>query len=745
MLELLAAIQSADPTGYALWPILLFAAGMYPFGFMFGTVCSPCCACRECIEGYLPDTLTVTFEGLPNQSKSDDLCNLQFVSCFGSGAAAHVTSPGGDPGIDDGPIAAISLTNNGSGYAKLGRIAPTITASGSGSGATLTVSLSQSQGTCNLDYWSVSGVSVTKGGTGYYDGEPVTFSIASGDTEEVGAYATINTTRSAPTLTASVAGGSGATLTLSTTSSGTPTTWTISSIAVTAGGTGYLDNTSVTISKDGDDVEVAAAYAVARTNRSQPTLTASISSAGAGTGASITPTITKGIDFEGRDAWNVTAFTINNAGTGYAVDDPIAITVTDGEESLYSFFQAKVSTVDVNGGVTGIQIDYGGEYFKNTGVIDTVVLYYGGAYYSDDGVIGSVSVSGGGIYYREDATQTPYVADITVSVGQALPSNGSGAEITAVVEDDTSSPDFGKIMSLTIDNAGDNYLAWAWRNTECCGEYYDAVPIVLDRSSTNPCEYIHSMCGVGNRRNVAGHVKLTYNGPSVKPTIQLVSEIGQDSNYSAICNTNFESDENVTDCSVWDNLTFAAPSGATATVTTGDEYDPAFRNKGGYSCNICCKGDAPMPLQVSVSVQDNRASKGFDYTGDYVVDLNEFLAGSTLTSGLLWNNRFYIGTPGIDVSVGTIPCSEQTTTAFEPDANGCDQCHYECRFTAGVRISESGILDSEQTSATYFYNPDDYCAACQPTPLCGPVGQSETLCQNVFGGQCDFVVTVNAV
>lgn len=46
-MDLLAAI-AADPTLLPLWAVMLFAAGMYPLGMMFG--CSPCCGprCKSC-------------------------------------------------------------------------------------------------------------------------------------------------------------------------------------------------------------------------------------------------------------------------------------------------------------------------------------------------------------------------------------------------------------------------------------------------------------------------------------------------------------------------------------------------------------------------------------------------------------------------------------------------------------------------------------------------------------------------
>ena len=66
MFDLLAAISSVDPPSLVAWAVLVFAAGMYPVGIMFGGSCSPCCnsnPCSACTEGELPDTVTVSISG----------------------------------------------------------------------------------------------------------------------------------------------------------------------------------------------------------------------------------------------------------------------------------------------------------------------------------------------------------------------------------------------------------------------------------------------------------------------------------------------------------------------------------------------------------------------------------------------------------------------------------------------------------------------------------------------------------
>jgi hypothetical protein len=115
-----------------------------------------------------------------------DLVSLEFSGCFGSGGTASVS-------IGCGEILSATVTNGGSGYALPGRAAPTLTASvgGTGSGASLSVTLAQEQDGCGVDYWRVASLSVTAAGSGYTAGDPITFSLGSGDTQADKAVANV--------------------------------------------------------------------------------------------------------------------------------------------------------------------------------------------------------------------------------------------------------------------------------------------------------------------------------------------------------------------------------------------------------------------------------------------------------------------------------------------------------------------------------------------------------------------------
>jgi hypothetical protein len=344
MLDLLAAISSVDPPSLLAWLVLAFAASGYPLGIMLGSSCSPCCGfppgqpCGNCETGTPPAAISVVLNGfVDGQTKGSDLLGLEFSSDFGVGAAGVVLGPGETAG----PITAASITYGGEGYARLGRIAPTVTATApGGSGAVLSVSLEQVSDV-NIyqndgqDIWVVDSVTVEEGGAGYSDGAPLYFASTNG-------------------------------------------------------------------------VEGVAAAAAARTNRVQPTLTANVSS-DTGSDATLSVTLTQTTDYGGRAVWTVSSISASNGGTDYVEGDPVLVTVTDGQESGYSYFSASVSSVDGGGAITGITIDYGGEYFK------------------DGGVVQYVEVSNGGAYYKEDEDAPANLAAVTISILKLdLPASGSG-------------------------------------------------------------------------------------------------------------------------------------------------------------------------------------------------------------------------------------------------------------------------------------------------------------------------------
>ena len=616
-MDLLAAI-AAEPTLLPLWAVLAFAAGMYPVGMLFQ--CSPCCApCSACEEGTLPETLTVAISGIPATTLGPPLVPLSFSSCYGSGAAGHATAPvqsapASDIADDRGPITAATVTNGGSGYARLGRVEPTLTATGSGDGAAFTVTVEAAEDACVLDFWKVSKVTAS-GGTGYTDGEQLTITVAEGDTAEQDATVTIKTTRSAPTLAVTVDsyGGSGAEFTVATSPNpGTPATWAAASVTVTNGGSGYADGDGVTVTGDTDrDLTVGAATGYIRTVRLAPTVEVSVAS-GLGSGAVLAATFTTGTgSSSGRPVWIVDAITITDGGTGYEVGDGVYVSVTDGTEEWSSWFEATVDAVDASGVIESVTVTSGGEYYKDSGEIDEVVLevygtYFGGSYYHDDGVAENATVASGGVYYREDTSLPPYVAEVTASASNIAPSNGSGAVLSAVVDDDPESETFGQITAVNVDEGGDGYLTH--EVFESCLNRFNGRSIVVKRkytywsssiypffpmaSAPDACTYGYTCANIDSCSLEAEAVLVQYFGPDEPMTVNLFlhqrgqynTPLGGGYLYPAAYGR-FVASENVQDCSDIDITANGLPvpsgahgatqstDGATAHVQGGGEYE----------------------------------------------------------------------------------------------------------------------------------------------------------------------------
>jgi hypothetical protein len=807
--------------------------------------------------------VTVTLDNMPNQTKGPDLLTVQINSCYGSGAEFRITTPGGDPETDAGPITLVEVTNKGSGYAKLARVEPVLTITGSGEGATFTPTLEVAYEDCISDvlgktsdvpYWKVASVAVSKG-TNYQDGEELVVTVAEGDVEQFAASLILRTTRTEPDLTATVDGsGEGAEFSIAYEEVPfyTPTLWGVDEVTVTSGGTGYVDGTVVEFELGERDVEAFPAYAVIRNVREEPELKISFGFASIGTGAQLTPVLEQVTDFSGLDVWRVASVTVDDGGTEYTdyeqlifttddteresayaeimvrndeptitvepqlsdgssgsgatltatlsqttdengkdvweiasvsvgdagqdyiATDNVRVIVDEGREVVAAEFElvlgedGEILSVTVNeagryaivGVIDEVIVYYGGEYFRDTGVVSSVEVFDPGGYYQDDGIPVSVEVALPGQYYGEDPDGEPYVSDIDLALFQVAPSDGSGAELEAVVELDTGSADFGKIVDVNVVEGGDGYLAWEWRNSLCCGEYYDGMPIVLKRRNTenlgvtglptdkgtNPCVYSHRLCGVGNRNRGRGEVALFYNGSSLPPTIQIRSEaffgtLTDDFNLSSrICDTTLTADRNITDCGEWGELNFTATNGATATVEAGGDYDVTFRNPGGTSCDICCKGEEPMPSEIEVTITDTRGT-GHDYSGTYSLNRTSLALG-VLLGGNGWFANFFVdfGIPAIRIEVLLNSCSSQGPVNFDPEdftfSGGgiCDDCHKKCRVTSKLTISDAGQLDTGSTFVDQAQCADeggyevDPCSTCEETPICDPSGKSLALC-----------------
>lgn len=757
MFDLLAAIQEIEPTAIPLVAIMLSSVAMYLVGIILP--CSPCCnsnPCGLCTEGQLPDTVTVTFDGFTDQIPGPDLITLSFAACYGGGAAGKVTAPGGDPVTDKGPISAVSLTSGGSGYAKLGRVAPTLTVSGgSGTGATFTPTLSTSQDACDLDLWALQSVAAS-GGTGYEDGDTLTITVAEGDTEVSAAAATLYLDKTEPTLTLS--GGATATVTMAAIGDGN---YRISAVAVTSGGTGYSENQLLSFSVGANDVTLIAAYnARARVVHDTPA-NALLYEEGSGSGAVLTPvwTLLPSNQWPAphRKTYYLSAVTITNGGSGYSIDDLLQFYFAsndDGQEIEGGTIF--VDAVDGSGAITAVFItDSGGRYVgSRTDALHLVGITSGGSYYHDDPGARRVFVHAGGSYYREDASVAPYVATVTVSIAQVSPSAGTGASLSATIDDDTSSETFGEITGITIDDGGDDYLAWQWIANACCGWQLNGVPIVLRRLTDAPfgsddsgdgiypvkeCVYGHDMCGGWGsplndyryRPSATMGIRAYYRGPATPPSVRIVSTIlSSDMLGAELCSTRVVGTENVEDCSAF-SMEGTNLSGISATLTAGGDYDANFKSKHGsssdsfwLSCHVCCQGGEEIPQEISVSIDwADEYRIGGDPDG---IGLNTSSAGNSFSApNMVPSGTYVLSRLGYHSTVNALQwgvASGQFDTpvvvGFRPCDEGCNECVKKCKF-----FIEIGHMD-DQTRLCGA----DACEECDvDVPSCKPMSGSYSL------------------
>lgn len=506
-------------------------------------------------------------------STSKQLITLSLSSCFGSGANAEVTAPVGYQRSDMGPISATSVNyiNLGSPYAIFGRSEPSLSVGGgTGTGLTVTPTLESVNGDCNIPYWTIKSVSFS-GGEDYINNEALTVNMGPGDESSAPATLRVQTDpRSQPTLSASVSGGTGAILSVTTSLNigSDPQTWGVSKVTVTGNTSGYTDDTPVVFSYGDNVTEQTKAQAYIATARYEPTIKASVP---VGSGAILSVNLNEIIPTppNGR-VWTISSVTINNGGSGYVDQDGVIFTVTDGTEATpasafiltdrenpnltpyvwgangvpagsgavltatmnqildqsdrpawevsninivnggenyvvgeYIWYTEldpngiagnppyyvitidgwQITSVDNNGAITGLGIDPnigsngvfyksygiieavnfaengGGSYYKNSSEIGDIIVTNPGAYYYYTGIPTNIIIENGGEYYHPDANLPPIVANVVVTINQSMPSEGTGAQLSAIVDTNTSSPTFGKITGISIDDGGDNYLA----------------------------------------------------------------------------------------------------------------------------------------------------------------------------------------------------------------------------------------------------------------------------------------------
>lgn len=451
----------------------------------------PCERCGQCgceCDKSLPYTITAAFSGLQDKTHSPH-CALTFTSNFGSGASAVVTAPGGD---NKGPIESILVTNGGCGYARLGHVEPTLKISGgSGTGAAFTPTL-EATGDAYCQEWHIKSIEM-KGGSGYLLDDYLTIKAGDGVIERVTAVAKLAFGRKEPDVKASATGGSGAELTVSLEkTSAIPRTWSVDSVEVDDGGSGYEWGSAVSFTTA--KTEVTAAEAKVETKLSEPTLSASVVSYSGGAGAVLgTPSLYKFTPPEWwygytgpSEVWGISSIPVISGGTKYIRGADVQITVVDGVEARESW--VRVSSTDDSGGdgigaVVAVEPypGYQGGYYKDSGVIESISVTNAGEYYGESGTPGDVDVIDGGIYYSESKKAPACVADIEVT---AVSCGNPYQPLSAVVDSDVESETFGQITEITVDGPGvqnSTFQGWSWQQTK--NTTLNGAPIVLVANS----------------------------------------------------------------------------------------------------------------------------------------------------------------------------------------------------------------------------------------------------------------------
>lgn len=391
-------------------------------------------------------------------SLEENLITLSATSCFGSGFSGVATLPEGEPDTDEGPLGAVEIVDPGEGYAIEARIPPVLSITGSGTGADIEVTLEEVVDECGISTWKIDTATVMDGGTGYSTGEWLTVTPASGGVEVTPASIQATTVLTEPTLGVLTSFGSGATATVNTLELEDQPGYYVDSVTVTDGGSGYLDGDLVTFSLGPGDVEFSPAFAVVQTGREEPDTMELYG----GTGTSAVFAVEIQSNGDTPPTWGISDVTITDGGDGYLVDDYLDVNYGAGTVGIQSGPTVRVTEVDGNGAILAVSIDQAGQVWKDNGILEAINVITAGRYANDSGVIESVTVTNGGSYYEPDSSGSVTLADVEIQINQIPPSDGSGAVISAQIDDDPTSETFGQIVGLTIEDGGSGYLA-VWK------------------------------------------------------------------------------------------------------------------------------------------------------------------------------------------------------------------------------------------------------------------------------------------
>jgi hypothetical protein len=610
-------------------------------GHMLGSSCNSCCTDQgpcPCLEGQLPDTVTVTLSG-PQGTKEQGppLLPLRFAACFGSGAEGFATAPGGVPEEDIGPISDATVTDGGSGYAKLGRVAPTLTITGgSGEGATFTPTLESTNDDCGVPTWKIDSVTATGGTGGYQNGDSLSVSVAEGEFEVTGASLTLNVSKSEPVVEAAVSTGTGAQLEVFLAGDET-SGWIVSFVSVIDPGSGYEDQEVVVFTILGDGIEAQQAEAEIGTNQDGEIVFVSVLNVGEYYIENLSVSVQRGGKYYAEDA-SISPYVASvsvsvlqgwpgNIGSG------ATFTATVDSDTASETFGQITSVAVTNGGsgylgwrwIYSCDCDwiYGEEPPQDHTVVawrdlrsfdgDPCSYLAPRCYPAEDSVTSNAWIRTGPFALIRAVVTSDLVPFATASIegpegkpgrdngpivavgamqdeqplrGYAVLGEGGAviqADVTVQVEQFLPSQGSGAEISYSI-------------NTDPDDEDFGLLSLTIANAGDG---YLGGYTG-------ADFVIVTYPGPNSPPTVE------SNRNASPIgtlggCQTTLTADAPITNC---DEFSFEATFGdQTATVSPGGEVAPPFEgsNKCCHKCFVFCP---EMPDQV-VATFTREANEGY--------------------------------------------------------------------------------------------------------------------------------------
>jgi len=422
----------------------------------------------------LPETITVTLSGFADAFPDRSEIPLTISSCFGSGAAGHVSAP--PPDAAAGAVSDPIITDGGSGYAVLGRIEPNIklTVVGPGSGAEVTPVITEDEDACGRPVWVVNSVTIDNAGSGYDDTTYIDVQV--GNFPEYKATASSVTGTGARLRVAWVGG----------------TNWTVAGVEIIAAGTGYTvgdtftvgTGVTLTVATVGGSGQILSlthnqtetypvldsfgspAFTV-QLPRSEPTL--ELEDNGSGAVLTVNVGVLSAVP---PLSWQITSVTVVNGGSDdYYTDGDYILVAEDllnageGTEQLVVRTNRSEPVYELSGGNNDATLTpsytangYGAP--NETWYMDSVAVGAGGTGYSDEEYL-TVSPSDP---YRDVDLDTPSVKVRTVRDEPAVfltPASvtGSGASISLTMTQGTDfeGRDSWSVTGTSIDSAGTGY------------------------------------------------------------------------------------------------------------------------------------------------------------------------------------------------------------------------------------------------------------------------------------------------